>query len=162
MAHDLIDPPSLYDTDVLAWSEQQASLLRERRFGDNALDWDNIVEEIEDVGKNVYRACRSQLDNILIHLLKIEFIGPAETIPHWKREIANFRLELERDLTPTIRAKLQTELGGELSYAIKRLTTAGELDRLDAAKVVESGYTWDQITDDDWYPEPRNGDSPPP
>ena len=34
----------LYDTDILLWSEQQAELLRRRAA--NALDWDNLAEEI--------------------------------------------------------------------------------------------------------------------
>jgi hypothetical protein len=45
-----------YDTDILTWSERQAALLRRRAAGelinDADLDWSNIAEEIEDVGKN--------------------------------------------------------------------------------------------------------------
>jgi uncharacterized protein DUF29 len=54
-----------YDTDILTWSKRQAALLRRRaageRINDADLDWSNIAEEIEDVGKNALRACRSQL-----------------------------------------------------------------------------------------------------
>jgi hypothetical protein len=41
-------PQALYDTDILLWSEQQAELLRQRSA--NSLDWDNLAEEIADVG----------------------------------------------------------------------------------------------------------------
>ena len=44
----------LYDTDILLWSEQQAELLRRRAA--NALDWDNLAEEIGDVGLSQLRA----------------------------------------------------------------------------------------------------------
>ena len=37
-----------YDTDILKWSEQQAELLLRRAA--NAFDWDNLAEEIVDVG----------------------------------------------------------------------------------------------------------------
>jgi hypothetical protein len=41
----------LYEDDVLLWSEQQAELLRRHAAGeranDAALDWPNILEEIE-------------------------------------------------------------------------------------------------------------------
>jgi len=39
----------LYDTDIALWAEQQAKLLRRR--ASHELDWQNIAEEIEDVGK---------------------------------------------------------------------------------------------------------------
>ena len=49
------DPPmpnDLYDRDVLAWSEHQADRLRRLARGErvNDLDWEHVVEEIEDVG----------------------------------------------------------------------------------------------------------------
>jgi hypothetical protein len=53
---------SEYDTDVLLWSEHQASLLRRRAAGelvnDAELDWPNIAEEIESLGKSVARGAR--------------------------------------------------------------------------------------------------------
>jgi hypothetical protein len=42
----------LYDTDILAWSEQQAEALRElaaRRDLPNALDLPHVLEEIGDL-----------------------------------------------------------------------------------------------------------------
>ena len=46
----------LYEDDILLWSERQAELLRRRAAGelvnDAELDWPNIAEEIEDVGKS--------------------------------------------------------------------------------------------------------------
>ena len=38
----------LYDADPWSWSQQQAEALRRRDLG--AIDWDNVIEEIEDVG----------------------------------------------------------------------------------------------------------------
>src|SRR5262245_32330424 len=55
--HHTIEPEnqiSDYDTDILLWSEHQAELLRRHaageRVNDAALDWPNIVEEIEGEG----------------------------------------------------------------------------------------------------------------
>ena len=46
----------LYETDILLWSERQAELLRRHaageRINDAAIDWPNIAEEIEDVGRS--------------------------------------------------------------------------------------------------------------
>ena len=45
----------LYETDILAWSEQQTALLRRHaageRVADGELDWPNIIEEVESVGR---------------------------------------------------------------------------------------------------------------
>jgi Domain of unknown function DUF29 len=49
----------LCDADILAWSERQGALLRRIAAGDRVndadLDWPNIAEEIEDVGRSERR-----------------------------------------------------------------------------------------------------------
>src|ERR687884_1012100 len=50
---------SLYETDILAWTEQQAAALRDlagRRDLPNALDLENVIEEIETLGRNELKA----------------------------------------------------------------------------------------------------------
>jgi hypothetical protein len=43
-------PNDQYETDFYAWTQEQARLLRERRWSD--LDLDNLVDEVESVGKS--------------------------------------------------------------------------------------------------------------
>ena len=64
-------PDDLYHRDALAWAEQQAALLRRVARGErvNDIDWDHVVEEIEDVGLSELNAVRSYLRQILAHLL---------------------------------------------------------------------------------------------
>jgi hypothetical protein len=154
MADDLKMPgPDLYDQDYVAWAETQAAALRARGGGRNALDYDNLAEEIEDLGKSETRACESQIENIIEHLLKIEFVGPVETIPHWKAEIVGFRQELKKRLTRTIQNRLEPALDEPFSYAMRRLAARGQLgDHMQAGL---PGYSWDQIVDPNWYPTPR-------
>jgi hypothetical protein len=54
-------PDDLYHRDVLLWSEQQANLLRQLARGErvNNVDWDRVVEEIEDVGISELRSVES-------------------------------------------------------------------------------------------------------
>ena len=56
--------PDLYDTDILIWSEEQAEFLRRRAA--NALDWDNLAEEIADVGLSQLHAVMSHRHRSLI------------------------------------------------------------------------------------------------
>jgi hypothetical protein len=55
----------LYDDDILLWSEHEAALLRRLASGehvnDRDLDWPNISEEIEAVGRSELRACGALL-----------------------------------------------------------------------------------------------------
>lgn len=57
-----------YETDVLAWSSEQARLLRAVQFG--LLDLEHIAEEIEDVGKSEQRELASRLAVLMAHLLQ--------------------------------------------------------------------------------------------
>jgi hypothetical protein len=65
-------PDDLYDRDILAWSEHQSALLRRVARGErlNDVDWDHVVEAIQDVGLSELNAVRSCLRQMLVHLLK--------------------------------------------------------------------------------------------
>ena len=49
----------LYEQDFYAWTLQQAELLRSQTQQD--LDWANLAEELEDMGKNLKRELESRL-----------------------------------------------------------------------------------------------------
>lgn len=157
MADDLSRSTSdLYERDIVAWAEVQASALRSRNGGENALDYDNLAEEIEDVGKSQQRACRSHVERIIEHLLKLELIASTADHPHWRGEVLAFRNNLHDDLTPTLNARLPEQLP-ELFR--RQLLVLERRQLLDAAALTlgaqHDGYTWDQIVDPDWYPAPR-------
>ena len=81
----------LYDTDILAWSEHQAALLRRRAAGElvneGDLDWPNLAEEIESVGSEQLHAVESLLVQILLHRLKAEAWPDSSDVSHWRREM---------------------------------------------------------------------------
>lgn len=60
-----------YETDVVAWASEQASLIRAGRF--DQLDLAHIAEEIEDVGKSEQRELASRMAVLLAHILKWKF-----------------------------------------------------------------------------------------
>lgn len=82
---------NLYDADILLWSEQQAELLRRRTA--NQLDWDNIAEEIEAVGRSELRALHSHLIQALLHDLKAEAWPLSRDVDHWRAEARAHRQE---------------------------------------------------------------------
>jgi hypothetical protein len=99
-----------YATDILTWSEHQSALPRRRAAGelvnDADLDWLNIAEEIEDVGKSQLRAVESALVLALRHMLEAEAWPLSLTVPHWQAEARLFRRQARRSYTPGMRQKI--------------------------------------------------------
>ncbi len=64
----------LYEEDITLWSERQAALLRRRAAGELVneaeVDWTNIAEEIESMGRSERDQLTSRLAVLLAHLLK--------------------------------------------------------------------------------------------
>lgn len=107
-----MDGAALYDTDVIAWAEQQAAALRRlagRRDLPNELDLHNVAEEIEDLGKSELRAVESLLVNILSHLILLWVDPEAPSIRGWRGEIAAWRGALRRRLTPSMPGKIDMD-----------------------------------------------------
>src|SRR5262249_9612563 len=70
----MTDPiKTLYDEDFLVWSRQQAKALRSAARGSSnqTLDWQNLAEEIEDLGKRERRELASRVSTIIEHLIKL-------------------------------------------------------------------------------------------
>ncbi len=150
---------SLYDRDYFAWSKQQAAALRARASSANMLDYDNLAEEVEDLGRSMLRACRSQLLNVLTHLLKLRYIASPETFPHWRGELLNFRGDLHQDLTKTLENVLRPELGRLYGRAVKSLRISGQLTEAQAEQAASEGPpTWSQVLDEDWWPVAASAD----
>jgi len=82
---------SLYDIDFVEWATRTADLLRQGRFAE--LDLENVVEEIEDLGKSERSAVRSQLRRMLVHLLKSR-IQPERSGASWRASVASARTEI--------------------------------------------------------------------
>ena len=101
---------TLYDADFFAWTEQQAEALR-RAARDRAnvpLDWENIAEEIESLGRSDRHAAESQIENIIAHLLKLGCSPALRPRLKWKHETDVFRRQLARTLreSPSLRSKV--------------------------------------------------------
>lgn len=73
-------------TDYCLWSKTQADLLRKGDF--SHMDIDNLIEEIESLGRSEKRALRSHLTNILLHLLKKKY-QPEKWTRSWDLSIVN-------------------------------------------------------------------------
>ncbi|MGL5804774.1 MAG: DUF29 domain-containing protein [Xenococcaceae cyanobacterium] len=94
-----------YTTDFYAWTQEQAKLLRNKER--DRLDWQNIAEEIEDMGRSEKRQLESRLEILIMHLLKWQF-QPNLRSRSWQLTIKEQRLRLEKLLTenPSLKSSI--------------------------------------------------------
>src|SRR5258707_1137939 len=99
---------ALYETDVLLWSEEQARALRAAaRTGANLpIDWENVAEEIGDVGRSQLHAVESLLVQAFRHMLKAEAWPEARDAPSWRADAVDFRLQALRRFVPSMRSRI--------------------------------------------------------
>ncbi|NJL02668.1 MAG: DUF29 domain-containing protein [Spirulinaceae cyanobacterium RM2_2_10] len=86
------------DSDYQCWLDQTVAQLREKDF--SHLDLDNLIEEIEGLGRSEKREISSDLMRLCEHLLKIKYweFERADYFRIWDREIVNFRLQIQEQL----------------------------------------------------------------
>jgi ribosomal protein L29 len=94
-----------YQTDIIAWANEQAALLRAGNL--SALDIEHIAEEIEDVGKSEQRELASRMSLLLAHLLKWQF-QPERRGTSWQGAIKEQRRAIAAHIkaTPSLGATL--------------------------------------------------------
>lgn len=147
-------PPAndLYETDFYAWTQEQARLLRERRFDD--LDLENLVDEVETVGRSDKRQIESRLETLMAHLLKWKF-QPGSRGNSWIRTIFEQRrrlIGLVED-SPSLREFLRQEVFK--GYTAARLLAAEETGIAFGLFPEECPFTPDQVLDLEFFPEDR-------
>jgi hypothetical protein len=120
---------SEYDTDLVTWSRHQADLLRRMGAGEQVndrVDWANVAEEIDSLGKSDRRELGSRIQIILQHLIKLQVSPATRPRAGWKRTILGQRAQVEGLLkdSPSLRPTVPD--------AIKEtLDNARELARLE-------------------------------
>ncbi len=105
-----------YERDYHQWTIEQAQALRElvnthqelKHLG--ILDWDNIIEEIEALGRREYNAVIKLLMRQIEHRLKIDYVPLEECYKKWRVEIQAFRIGIKRKIAPSMKPKLESEL----------------------------------------------------
>jgi len=149
---------NLYDEDFVLWSKEQAAALRSAAHdGSNQkLDWENLAEEIEDLGKSVRRELQSQIRRI-VHLFKLQYSPAREPRCGWAESIVDARAEIEDLLeeSPSLRTGLARDLDRQtqrgIDLAMSNLGRYQEIDSATMAALRATSYTENQILGD-WFP----------
>ncbi|MFM7885102.1 MAG: DUF29 domain-containing protein [Pseudanabaena sp.] len=111
----------LYDTDFYAWTLEHSRLLQSGEL--KGLDIENLVEEIESLGRQERRELENRLGVLIGHLLKW-FYQPEKRSKSWKVTIWVQRQQIQRHINrnPSLKSYLLEavsigyELGLELFF----------------------------------------------
>ena len=151
-----------YDDDFYAWTQYQAEVLRTMAVADNRFDRENVVEEIETLGRSDRDAVRSQIRRIIEHFLKLAYSTAQQPRFDWMASIAEARATLGDKISPTLRrdaegmlAKLYRDGRRQAELSLRAY---GE-DRAAGALPQACPYSLEEIRREDWYPDGL-GDQP--
>ena len=85
------------------------------------VDWDNLIEEIEDVGRNERRSLESNLIVVLLHLLKWQY-QPERRSGSWEGSIIEHRRRIKKALkeSPSLQPYLESIFAESYVEAVKQ------------------------------------------
>jgi len=149
----------LYERDFYLWTMDQAAALRRTApRGDPAVDWDNVAEEIESMGRSQLSAVQSWLARVIEHLLKLEYSPAAEPRGGWEDSVLVHRGSIMQKLddSPSLRRRIDVDKAFALgrTYAARGLQRDG-VDR--TVLPINCPYSIEQILDLEWWPVNRHG-----
>jgi len=103
------DIQQLHDRDFNLWIEEIAIAVKNKDV--EKMDWDNLLEEIEDMGKSEKRSLESYLERLIEHILKLKYWDSERdrNYKHWQVEVINFRNRISRllDRSPSLKNYMQ-------------------------------------------------------
>jgi hypothetical protein len=143
------DLKTLYEIDDSLWLEETIELLKAKKF--DALDLDNLIEELEDLGNEKRFRVASFLQQIIRHCLLLQFWTSEREYnqAHWESELVNFQDQLNTYLTASLRKYLEQEFDNiyqkALRYARKKTNNQVHFPNT-------CPYSLDELLDPNWLP----------
>ena len=144
---------TLYDQDYYLWIRTTINQLRAGQF--SAIDLENLLEELETMGRSEKRAIKSLLTKLLEHLLKLKCWNSERerNQGHWKGEIRTFRIQIKDELkdSPSLKPYILEIFDQCYQDARKLVSDRSELP-LDIFPLTPIA-SLEQILDENWFPE---------
>lgn len=149
MAKTSIPAFNLYESDFYAWTQEQATLLRNQQW--SQVDLANLIEEIESLGKQQRQELRSRLSVLIGHLLKWEY-QPQRRSRSWLATLRIQRRDTVRLLkdNPSLKPYLDDAL--EEAYENAKDLAMGETDLPKQIFPLNCPYNLTEILEDCFYP----------
>jgi len=145
-----IGQPTLYDQDFYLWLQNTINHLQTGQM--SQLDWANLIEELESMGRAEKQALQSNLQVVLNHLLKYQF-QPEQRSNSWRFTLLEHRdrLEVALEYSPNLCPYLSDSLNCCYTKARKKAATEMGLP-LDTFPP-ELPFTLEEILNPNYLPE---------
>jgi len=140
----------LYETDFYGWIQNQADVLRSGNL--DSLDLENLIEEVESMGKSQKRSLTSRLEVLLMHLLKWQY-QPSLRGSSWQFTIEEQRVRIAENLSENPSLKSQIPACMQTAYQHAKRLAARETGLAGSAFPPECPWTFDLAMDGDFWPE---------
>lgn len=113
------DRQTLYETDYLHWIETTIEKLRSQDYV--SVDWENLIEEIEDMGRGERRSLESNIIVVLLHLLKWQY-QPERRSGSWESSIIEHRRRIKKALkeSPSLKPHFESIIAECYAEAVKQ------------------------------------------
>ena len=149
------DLKTLYDIDDSLWLEETIELLKSKKF--DALDLENLIEELEDLGNEKKFRVASFLQQIIRHCLLLQFWTEARAYnqAHWQAEIVSFQYQLQRYLTTNLRQYLEQEFE-QIYFESLRYVRQKTDNKVNFPDICP--YSLEELLDPNWLPSDNQGD----
>lgn len=144
---------SLYDQDFYLWLQTTINVLKEGKFAE--VDLENLLEELESMGRSDKNGLKSNLKVLLMHLLKYKYQSKKRT-NSWRYTIIEHRQRL-RDTFKTSPSlyRFFEDIFNE-SYQDARELAAGETGLSINEFPPESPFTVEEVLNPDFLPPENN------
>ena len=144
------DRPDLDKEDFYLWTQRMAEALRSRSF--DALDLENLLDEVESLGRSDRRELRSRLVVLLHHLLKWQFQAEMRS-GSWKGTLSEQRRRIRNilDDSPSLRSFLAASV--EECYQDARQEASDETELAIVIFPEVCKYTIDEILSVEFLPD---------
>lgn len=141
---------SLYETDFYAWTQQQIKLLKAQAW--ESLDAQNLIEELEDLGRRSRQELRNCLAVLLGHLLKWQF-QPQQRGNSWLATVREQRdqITLLLDENPSLKPYLPEAL--TIAYKFGLSLAVRETGLPYETFPSECPYTLEEVLDETFLPD---------
>lgn len=138
-----------YEKDFYAWALYNAKLLRERKI--SKIDFENVAEEIESMGKSERRELINRLTVLLAHLLKWEFQRERRG-NSWRYTLKEQRTRIEDRLkdSPSLKKSLNDSFNEAYELGISMAAAETDLDEKIFPK--KCPYSLKEVLDKDFFP----------
>ena len=141
---------SLYETDIVTWAERQVAELRRLAAAapSNAVDWDNVIEEIECVGRSEWKGVNSQLRDVFVHVLKGVFDPGSLSFRAWGVEVVGLLLEVRSDFRPSMRSLIDLDRAWLEGFRVASESVRGYRISIPPGIPATCPFTLDEILDE--------------